>query len=126
MKIDDQFYFRADGSNDYRLLGNVIAGQNGSYFSYTGNNAVVKDFKGGSYTFDINYRIDHYGDKAYGIGVDSFTPDGATKWKMVGNGSLWTGDFVYANGLTMEPTSSANTEVKILEEMIRGTEVKKK
>ena len=115
LKIGDTFKFRADGSWDTQLNGEQIASQNSSYFDVDGQNAIVKDLKGGTYTFSINWKYDTYGNKSYSLGVTNYVPDGETNWKMVGNGSKWTGDFVYNNGLAMQTVSSTSTEVKILE-----------
>lgn len=114
LKSGDTFKFRADSAWTLQLNGTQISGQNSTYFSVDGQNAKVRDYKGGTYTFIINWRVENYGDKAYGITVTNYVSDGETPWKMVGNGSAWTGNFVYANGVAMTVNPDNNNEVKVL------------
>ena len=39
----------------------------------------------------------------------------ATSWKLVGNGTAWTGDFVYENGVGMVVNSGNPSEVKVID-----------
>jgi|GEM_PF-5719395 len=115
LKEGDSFKFHADNAWSFQLGGAIIAGRHGDYFSTAddgngGTNAVVRAGKGGTYTFTINWNVENYDDKTYGVSVDSYIPD-STAWKMVGNGSLWDGSFVYANGLAMTPEDAAQVKI---------------
>ena len=115
LKMGDTFKFRADGEWDLQLNGANISGQNGDYFTTDASgNAKVKDYKGGTYTFSINWRVENYGDKKYGVSVTNYVSAGETPWKMVGNGSRWSGDFIYSNGLEMAVNPDNVNEVQIL------------
>ena len=118
LKAGDTFKFRADSGWSFQLDGNVISGQNGTYFmaedASEHPNAKVKPYQGGTYTFKINWRIEAYGDQSYGVTVTNYVTDGETPWKMLGNGSRWSGDFVYANGLAMAKNPDNLSEVKVL------------
>ncbi len=111
LKENDTFKFRADKAWDLQLSGSDISGQNGTYFSVEDTNAKVKEGKGGTYTFEITWRVENYGDKAYGISVTNYVPT-STSYKMVGKGSLWTGDFVFENGVDMTVVSASEVKAE--------------
>ena len=115
LNAGDTFKIRADSAWAVELNGEDISGRNATYFEDAdpdndGSNALVKEGKSGTYTFEINWGVEAYGDKTYGVSVTNFVPS-STSYKMRGNGSLWEGDFVAEEGLAMTVVSA--TEVKI-------------
>lgn len=115
LKEGDTFKIRADSAWTVQLNGEDLVGQNGTYFedpdtSALGSNARVKTGKSGRYTFEINWSVESYGDKSYGVSVTNFVPS-STSWTMRGDGNIFDGGSDWSKGLAMTPVSA--TEVKI-------------